>query len=205
MTLVVTTPATDRSLLTRAELRDAVGVVDGSSDAKLIVLGDRVSALIARACNIASSGVVPPTLRVETVTETFYSRCGLDTVRLSRSPVISFGSVTEGGTVLSAGDYQDDAGSLVRLSSGVTSSWAAGLVSVVYDAGWATIPDDLKMAAAKFVQAEWQRGDRDPTLMSKRIEGVSEYRWWVDPTKDSAIPADVLDILRRGNYLRFWV
>lgn len=205
MTFTVTTPATDRSLLTLAELRTAAGVTSGSRDAELIKLGNRISSLIAAACNIATSGITPPTLRVETITETFRSRGGDQPLILSRSPVIAITSLTEIDTVLSASDYEIESGRVSRLSSGALSSWASGLTTVVYTAGWATVPDDLKMAAAKFVQAELQQGDRDPMLKSKTIEGVSSYEWWVDPTKDSVVPADVMDILRRGNYLRIWV
>jgi hypothetical protein len=205
MSFTVTTPATDRSLLTLAELRAAAGISDSSKDAELTTLGNRIAASIASACLVARSGAVPPTLRLETITETFRVRSCGGPLMLSRSPVVSIASITEGLSALSASDYDNDNGRLTRLSSDVVSSWASGLVTVVYDAGWSTVPDDLKLAAVKFVQAETQQDGRDPMLKSKTIEGVSSYEWWVDPTKDSVVPGDVMDILRRGNYLRIWV
>ena len=205
MTFTVTTPATDRSLLTLAELKTAAGVSDSSKDASLTTLGNRVAALIARACNLRTGGAVPPTLRLETITETFRPNGYTEVLILSRSPVVSIASVTEVGTLLGVDDFQNSDGALERLSGGEPSCWAAGSVPVVYTAGWETVPDDLKMAAVKFVQAEWQQGDRDPLLMSKSIEGVSEYRWWVDPTKDSVVPADVMSILKEGGYIKMWI
>lgn len=205
MTFTVTTPAQDRSLLTLAELRAAAGITDASRDAELVTLGNRISATIARSCNIATGGAVPPTLRLETITETLRTRgCGGPLV-LSRSPVVEILSVTQGGAALSASDYEADGGALRRLASDVLTEWSSGLVTIVYTAGWAIVPDDLKLAAAKFVQAEVQQGDRDPMLKSKTTEGVSSYEWWVDPTKDSVIPPDVMDILQRGNYVRYWI
>ncbi len=67
------------------------------------------------------------------------------------------------------------------------------------------MPDDLKLAAAKFVQAETTSDGRDPLLKRKSTEGVSEYEWWVDPTKESVIPAEVLDLLERGGYVNQWI
>jgi molecular chaperone DnaK (HSP70) len=74
---------------------------------------------------------------------------------------------------------------------------------VVYSAGYATVPDDLKYAAIKFVQGELSNSARDPSLKRLKIEGVSEREWWVpdNPTKDSIVPPDVMDILRRGGYV----
>ena len=63
------------------------------------------------------------------------------------------------------------------------------------------MPDDLARAAIKFVQAAWNQGSRDPLLRRVRVEGVSEREYWVDPTKDSIVPADVMDILERGGFV----
>ena len=70
--LTVTTAATDRALLTTAELRDAVGA--SLNDPQLMTLGNRVAGAIARACGVAEAGTIPVTLRLETLTETFRPR-----------------------------------------------------------------------------------------------------------------------------------
>lgn len=68
--LSIPSPNTDRSLLTRAQLRAAVGVEDGSKDAALIDLGNYVAVVTAQACRVATAAGIPPTLRLETVVET---------------------------------------------------------------------------------------------------------------------------------------
>lgn len=205
--LTVTSPNTDRSLLTAAELRTAAGASDNSQDASLALLGGYVSSSIAKACNVAVDGVTPPTLRLETATDTFRLVGSQRELILSRRPVVSITSVTENGTLLTAADYEvdADAGLLYRLSSSVRIYWPGVTIVIVYPAGYATVPDDLKYAAIKFVQAELQQGGRDPLLKRRKIEGVSEYEWWVDPTKDSIIPAEVMDILLRGGYINTWI
>src|SRR5690348_6633732 len=101
----VTTPATDLSLLTIAELRAAVGATDSSQDAELMVMGRRVSTSIARRCNVVSDAANPPTLLSETCTEVFrWDGCG--PLRLSRRPVTSVVSVTIGGDAVDAADYE---------------------------------------------------------------------------------------------------
>lgn len=205
--LTVTTAATDLTLLTVAERRAAVGVADASRDAELLTLEARVAAAITAACKVARNGTVPPTLRLETLTETLRPTVERCEIILSRRPIVSVTSITEDGTAVVAADYEIEsgAGMLRRLSGDEPTIWAAAKIVVVYVAGWATVPEELKLAAAKFMQAEIQQGTRDPMLKSKTTEGVSSYEWWVDPTNDSVIPAEVMDILQRGGYVNNWI
>lgn len=204
--LTIVTAATDRSLLTIEELRSAAGVTDTSEDAALTALGGYISALIAAACNVEAAGTTPPTLRLETVRQT-YRHTQSDTptiVTLSRSPVVSVTSVTVNDTVLDAANYELDGQRLHRLSGNYIRRWEAGEVVADYSAGWATVPDDLKYAAIKFVQAERAIGGRDPYLKARTIPGVLEQQWWVDPNRSSSIPPDVYNILCLGGYTREW-
>lgn len=200
--LTIASPNTDRSLLTTAELRGAAGVGDNSRDAELIPLGRYVSAMITKACRVSAAAGIPPTLRSEAVVETFRIGCKQGSVVLSRRPVTEISAVSEDGEDLADGDYEiDGSGILYRLSSNVRSEWLRAEVSVSYTAGWATVPDDLKYAAIKFVRAELTTGSRDPLLKRLKVDGISEREWWVEPTKDTVVPSDVLDILRRGGYV----
>jgi hypothetical protein len=97
-----------------------------------------------------------------------------------------------------------------RLSSTSVGYWPAwggwpsvgtGEIVAVYSAGYETVPDDLKYAAIKFVQAEIQNAGRDPYLKARTVPGVLEQQWWVDPAKSSVIPPEVMDILSRGGYV----
>lgn len=204
--LTIATPNTDRSLLSTAERRAAVGLSsdDSSKDALLAPLGGYVDALITKACKVAQAGVIPPTLRLETVVETFQFKSAQSGLFLSRRPVVEVTAVTESSSALASDGWEIDGQALYRSSGSARVDWGTGATSVTYSAGYATLPSDLKYAAIKFMQAEWQTSGRDPLLRRKSIEGVSEYEWWVDPTKDSVIPADVLDILERGGFINKW-
>jgi hypothetical protein len=210
--LTIDTPNTDRSLLTLAELRAAAGVSDNSKDATLIPMGAYVSAMITKACKVASAGIIPPTLRLETVTETFPFRvrdiARLGSLVLARRPLVHVTSVTEAGNDLSSDIYEIDysAGVIYRKSGFYRIPWiCSGDIVVQYSAGYATVPDDLKYAAIKFVQSETVRGSRDPLLKSIQIDGISTRQYWVDPTRDSIVPSEVMDILIRGGYVNMVV
>lgn len=209
--LTIASPNTDRSLLTLAELRAAVGVSDSSKDATLIPLGEYVSAMITSACKVAKSGVIPPTLRLETVTETFLFKSLQKSLVLARRPVVSLVSVTQTDSLLSDTEYSLDAASGILYRSNIAGYWTvangpwgwwpAGNTVIEYSAGYAVVPADLKYAAIKFVQSENTIGSRDPTLKSLRIDGVSERTWWIsDKQATSSVPVEVMDILIRGGY-----
>lgn len=206
MALTIDTPNTDRSLLTQAERRAAAGLAptDGSRDVKLNALGGYVDAMITKACDVARSGVIPPTLRLETVVETFNFKSTQDGLFLSRKPVVEVTAVSDAGSALTTDDWELDGQGLWRVSGSTRTYWGVGETSVTYSAGFATVPDDLKYAAIKFMQAELQSGGRDPLLKRFSIPDVIEREFWVDPTKDSVVPADVMDILERGGFVNKW-
>lgn len=199
----VTVAATDVSLLTVAELRAAVGVSDNSRDAELAVLGRRVSTAIARQCCIVGDGVNPPTLLRETCTEVFrWTDCG--PLRLSRRPVTSIVSATVDGSLIDAADYEISGGaSLYRLSSDALSDWASGKITVIYVAGYATAPDDLKLAASKLVTALNAETARDPSLKREDIPGVIEREYWVGPSDDPLLSAEISELI--APYREWWI
>jgi uncharacterized phiE125 gp8 family phage protein len=162
----VTSPASDTSLLTIAELRAAVGAVDGSQDAALLVLGRGVSATISRQCCLAADGVNPPTLLQETCTDVFRLRRKADGLLLSRRPVTEITSVEVDGDPLDADEYEVDpaTGILRRLCDDTPIDWTCGKIEVEYVAGYSTAPDDLKEAAKKLATAFNAERTRDPSL-----------------------------------------
>lgn len=199
--LSVTTAATDLTLLTIAERRAAVGLTDNSKDPELKTLEERVAARIAHVCNVATAGTTPPTLREETLTETFrldgLSR-GPHELVLARLPIVSVTSVVEDGTTLVAADYEilSAAGLLRRLSSGNPDRWETAKITVVYKAGWATVPAGLKLAAERLMRNYWYDGSRDPAVRSVEIPGVRTVNYWVGASSDPDIPAEILDLLQ---------
>lgn len=194
--LTVASAASDLSLLTLAELRTAVG--DDASDAALESVGARVSAAIVRACGVVAAGAVPPTLRLETLSEQFRFISPRDTLILARRPVVEIISVTENDTTLTADDYEADAfdGLLRRLNRDYPCWWAGGKVAVSYRAGWESVPEDLKLAAGKLAAVFWSEGAKvDPGLRRESIPGVIDREWWVGPSDDPLIPREVMDLL----------
>ncbi len=215
--LTIASPNTDRSLLTLAELRAAAGVSDGSKDATLVPLGEYISSLITSACKVQRSGIIPATLRLETVTETFLFKSLQKSLVLARRPVVEIISVTQTESLLSPTEYALDAAAGVLYRSlypyyytmphGPWGWWPLGNTIVEYSAGFEVVPSDLKYAAIKFVQSEIITTNRDPLLKRLSIAGVSDREWWVADRQSntSAIPGEVMDILIRGGYVNMVV
>jgi hypothetical protein len=215
--LTIASPNTDRSLLTLAELRAAAGVSDGSKDATLVPLGEYVSALLTSACKVSRAGIIPPTLRLETVTETFLFKSLQKSLVLSRRPVVEIISVTQTESLLVNTDYAVDAASGVlyrtmfpyyyyTMPNGPWGWWPIGNTVVEYSAGFEVVPADLKYAAIKFVKSEIVTSNRDPLLKRLSISGVSDREWWVsDKQATSIIPGECMDILIRGGYVNLVV
>jgi hypothetical protein len=196
------------------ELRAAAGVSDNSKDVPLRALGNQTAAAITKACRVAVAGATPPTLRLESVSETFrrgYHRCYRrqreQFLILARRPVTSITSVTEDDVLLDpALDYEVEgaAGLLYRLSGASPTyriPWCASTVVVGSDAGYAIVPDDLKLAAIKFVKLILSQGDRDLLQKRETIPGVIEREWWVEPTREVGVPPEIMDLLEQGGFV----
>lgn len=198
--LTVNTPAADRSLLTIEELREAVGVSGADEDAALARLGARVAAGIVSACRVRPGGATPATLRSEALTEVFRLGCSTSKLALSRFPVSAIASITEDGTILDAASYELNpaSGEVARLSGDEPICWAARKVTVVYTAGWATVPETLALAAQKVAAMLWAEDGRDPNLKRERVEGATELEWWVPPASDPFLSQEIVELL--GDY-----
>ncbi|GLK86682.1 hypothetical protein [Ancylobacter defluvii] len=181
--IAISTPAADRGLLTIEQLREAAGVPqsDTSQDTKLEKLGLQVADLICRECGIAGDGIRPPTLRKETVVETFRLNHCRPMLVLSRRFVPNVIAVVLRGEALESSDHEVDAegGILKRIMAGMEISWPMGTVAVTYEAGFDEVPTDLALAAMSAVREQLSSTDRDPLLKRERVEGVSELEYWV--------------------------
>lgn len=121
---------------------------------------------------------------LETVREIFrWPRSGL---LLARAPAISFVSVDEGGTVLTADDYELDGETLFRVSHSCRLPWV-GPITVTYAAGYVlpgnsgtqTLPAPVERAAILVAGAILTSRTRDPMMRSENIDGVRSVSWWV--------------------------
>lgn len=193
----VITPAAKLSLLTIEELRAAVGASDDSQDAALTTLGLRVSASITKQCGVVSDGIHAATLLLEKCSEVFRPKRNQQDLVLARRPVSAITSVTENGTLLSDADYEvrRDSGILTRLSGDRFSCFSCGKITVIYDAGFESAPDDLKLAASKLAAALYSETARDPNLKRIDIPDVEMREYWVAPSDDPLLSAEISDLL----------
>jgi hypothetical protein len=174
-------------------------------------LASRVADAITQACKIATDGATPPTLRLETVQDTYRlnrwwnrrDHPGLkETLIVSRRPIVAVNSVVEAGVTLDpTTDFEVRAGTgfLIRLFGDSPSHWARDKIVVNYDAGWATVPEGLKRAAEELMTFYWSEGYKDPLLRSINVPGVLERQYWIGSPTDPAIPQSVMDKL--GPYI----
>jgi hypothetical protein len=206
--LTVTTAAEDPTLLTIAELRAAIDVPTGD-DAVLDRLNRRVAAAICGVCRVAGAGATTPTLRLETLTEVFRLKSRHAELVLARRPIVEIVSAVEADETLTAADHESEtsAGLLYRLDgSDNRSCWAAAKITIVYRAGWETVPDDLRGIAAELAQTFWAEKARgDSNLRSEEIPGLISRTWWVDNSDTSPIPEKLINALHVGGYVNLWM
>lgn len=204
--LTITTPATGLSLLSIEEMREAAGVATGS-DAALTAMEARCAASIMSECGIAIGSGGVPTLRRETLTETFYQACG-EILILSRRHDVDIASIVEDTVTLVDSDFMVDAesGLLTRFCSDTPSWWSARKVVVVYEAGFDTVPADLKMAAMDFLRSSWLEKGRDPLVKSEEtdIPGIMREKrdFWVGSVPGQTNEGAVPDVVS-GQLMRF--
>lgn len=216
--LTITEAASDLQLLSQEELRVAAGLEssDSSADDALAVLGLRAAAALAAACGVTRGGYdasylanspplrgeAPRTLKAETVSETFRFRSHYGSIYLARRPVLAISMVTEDSSELGVDDFEYDVpqGALMRVSGDSLIQWAMGRITVVYEAGYETIPEDLKGFAAQLVSLYYQSEGDDPNVKHEEIPGVISIDRWVDTKADNIVPDDIMAGLIRGGY-----
>lgn len=208
--LAISEDAGDLALLSIEELRAAAGVTGGGQDTTLAALGLRIASSIMAECNIAvgsSTEGVEPTLKQETLQETFY-QVDVEALMLARRHNILITSLVEDGTTLVADDdfmVDPESGLVTRLSSDCPRRWCARKIVATYKAGFETIPGDLKQAATDFFRLAYLEAGRDPALKGEVIDipGVerTEKTWWVGSvpgqSSEGAVPDVVAGQLKR--------
>src|SRR5690606_11809829 len=100
------------------------------------------------------------------------------------------------------GDYELDPTTAIlsRVYAGRSAYWSAGRIVVVYSAGWAVVPDELKQAAAMWVHSLYHRAGRDPLLRSEEVPDVYSASFAVAA---DAMPAGVAAML--DPYRNAWI
>lgn len=197
--------AEDLQLLDVVELRLAAGLAydDVSVDEDLLAFGLRAAARIASSCMVAKDGVIPPTLRLERLRDTFRLKSPQVSLHLSRRALDEIVSLTEDGVALSSeADFEVDAGGrLVRLHNDVEACWSCSKVIIEYYAGYEVVPDALKAVTSQLVAKYWSDRGADRSEKSLNIPGLIATERWVDATADNEMPADLMQALVDGGFV----
>jgi hypothetical protein len=183
--------------------------VNGADQDDLLAAeGLRVAAAITMACNVAIGAGGEPTLKQETLQETFYgSRSGR--LVLARRHNVVLLSVTADGAALSIDDdafVDSETGILSRNLYDYSALWCTSRAVVTYKAGFETAPGDLKMAAMDFMRLNWADRNRDPSLKSEVIDIPDvqrvERQYWIGSVPGQNSSGPVPDIVA-GQLSRF--
>jgi len=187
--LTVTSAAADQLLCTVANAKIDIGISGSTEDAYLTRLVAQSSKMIANYCGRV--------FKRETVTETFEVTYPAGILMLSRYPLGTITSVKIDGVAILAANYhaETNTGYLRQLDdNGRTICWDCGLVEVVYQGGFSSIPEDLEAACIALVKARRATRDRDATVRSEEVPDV--YRVSFDSGSSSGeLPAEVTAVL----------
>lgn len=94
---------------------------------------------------------------------------------------------------------------LIRISetSGLPINWRPYLTTIIYEAGYTTIPADIDDACSRMVKkAFWARG-RDPSIMEQSQGGLGSTKYWVTTAPEGNLPPEICDILDKYRTIVF--
>jgi hypothetical protein len=197
--LTVTIAASTYDLTELQDVKDELGVINGASDTILARYISSASLAAMQYCNRVFSS--------ETVSEQFLPeywhlpvRSGVKPLQLHRWPIQNVVSVTENSILLVLGtDYLIDPanGQLNRLDSNAYQcKWQPLPLTVVYSAGYSSIPLDVEDAIIRMVTKRFVAKGRDPALKQESIPGVREVQYWISTGTDSGnMSPDITDLL----------
>jgi uncharacterized phiE125 gp8 family phage protein len=198
--LVTTTAASSRALVTLAEVRDALGITDTSSDTALTRYINRASAAVENHCGRIFAR--------QTYTQTVRTDRARPSILLEQHPIVSITSVVEDDTTLETDEREFDAatGALYRLDGDdVRTDWTDnGKVVIVYVAGYLVptqsgagddLPADITEAVIEVVKDRYFGNGRDPRLRSETHEGVGSASYLDPRDGDGPLPARAADLL----------
>lgn len=208
-TVKVTTPAPDKTLVSLATAKTALGIKPGdrTRDAQITLAIRHASATCVNYCRRQ--------LRQETITETVeFEPCDkpVDLIVLDRKPVV-VASVTIGDddVLVVDEDYRVDEarGTIARLSSGAPAGWSwpairmlgggwsSGVTTVVYTGGFpslAAVDEGVERACIQIMKSFYYGTAQDPRIRSVNVPDVDSVTYG-DPGDISSLPLDVRENL----------
>jgi hypothetical protein len=193
--LTMVTAATDYSILSMSELRQAIGLNmdDITYDLQLTEIGLQIADIIASLCIVPQIAAARKTIKEETITEIFFPSVWRNSLLLAKRPITEISSIFTPTETIDPSTYMvnPSSGIIYRLDNNCWSVWPR--LSVTYTCGWATVPYEIKLAATKLVASIWQESNRDSSVKRDRVEGVGETEYW--SAQSSVIPSTVMDLL----------
>jgi len=139
------------SVISVAQAKAHLNITAGTSDAEIQAFVDSCEAAIARHVGPLSATAV-----------TAEASGGGRALILPTTPAISLTSVTDdAGTTVPTADLHINSDGIVTYNGGGT--FAAAWYTVTYQAGRATLPDDLMLAVLELLRHKWRASQRGGT------------------------------------------
>jgi hypothetical protein len=200
-------------------VKDDWQITDTLADTFLTRMIKSVSEAAMLYCNrVFGAESVEDTFRFSSASNPVPISSPREPLKLTRKPIVSITSVTEGGIALVNGvDYYiDQALSLLFRTNadGTDRVWAASPIVVNYVGGYKLpgqtanvtnaqdLPIGLQDAASRMAYARFVDRNRDPLIKSSIAVGIGSTEYFAD-TGGGNISTDVLDVLNQYRELAF--
>lgn len=203
----VDSAAPDLSLVSRDDFKAEIklDLRDTSNDAWIDRAIGQVSRSISSYCNrVFPREKLTDTIFIQQDPYPYQTPGGLDVLQLSRWPVIALDSVKQRlsaatlQTLTAGTDFVLNAGSgeLIRLEpNGLASRWEALPTSVQYDAGFDAIPDDVAVAALRWLVWRWNERTRDPALKATQQPDLGTRSYYNGARNIGGLPDEIATLL----------
>ena len=150
----------------------------------------------------------------ETLTDVIYIQAdpypytnpfGVVALQLARWPVASITSVIQKTSATTTNELTEgtdfvlnpDIGHLLRLDkTGAQRTWETYPTTVTYLAGFEEIPDDVAVAALRWLVWRWSERTRDPTIKATQQPDYGTKSYWVGgPPMSGGVPQEIAALL----------
>lgn len=176
-------PVLPSAFVTLAEAKAYLGIAGDGSDTLLTALLLQSAVEIENYCNAV--------ITQRTVTERIALDAEARSLVLRYAPAISLTSLSFDGVAETVGDYRLAKG-LATVRSIAGSQFSAGADWVaVYEAGFATVPDAIKLASKEIIKDAFNAIDRDSSIARESVTDVGETEYRNEADSKAASPGGV--------------
>jgi hypothetical protein len=197
----ITTPASTRDLVSLDDVREQLSIksTDTSPDTWLAKVLTRASRQAEQYCN---------RIFAEQTYQDYFGPLSLDAstpLQLGQAPATTVViTVDNGASPLDDSQFLVDGNVGLIYWIGDAGGWSAmSNITIAYNGGFETIPDDVQQAVIELCVLEFRGRGRDPMLRERETPGIGRESFWIGPPPGgaTAMPADIgalLDPYRRG-------